>query len=632
MAPPKRVNYTPNESDCLTLHQVIAQEETVIDTIRRLQREHETKRQLLAERANTLQRTLESTEILRETGSQLCTYLMPLLTQLQSQLAAQEADRTVVSAIFPSTSVFMHGWEVIKDGIAALDAALKRQLDRTQERITSIAQQLYSAESLRDQMSNSISSCSSMIDSAQQSIKFKKEGILHPVRRLPVEILLHIFEDCVNGEVDEYHRDPPRVFQSPPAMALRLASICSRWRDVMLGTPHLWRHLRAPTSSWYHPPSRGQFQNHLDRCRGGKVELTVPTGSEVLDDLSSYAITVQRLNLELAEGSDEWPILPSPVELWLYCPNAVSGWEIPSALISRTTHLTAWNAGISFQEDSRSLKRLELCGSQPAVNLTQILRQLPHLTDLDLIRAEMENAELLVLESVTHFHLQYLGLSHWSIDLLEGALGEGLHLSQLRHLELSDITSEYMATRRPFISAQLSATVVRLDFRGENTSLDAVRSFIDTFRRVNTIGCYGDVTETVLGAIYEVRTSQALSPGGETIRCTREIIHAMPKGLEVVVIRDYKGEGRKIDQQLRKMRQNPAADTQPVNVVFENCLNILPRIRREFAVSGPLIVVESADRDLGPGQSDCDPGDVNDWVLGRLEAADELSVQFVGSE
>jgi len=183
-----------------------------------------------------------------------------------------------------------------------------------------------------------------------------------------------------------------------------------------------------------------------------------------------------------------------------------------------------------------------------------------------------------------------------------------------------------MATKYPLISAQLGATVVRLDFQGEDCSMDATRSFIDAFRRVNTMGLYGGVTETVLGALYEVRTPRVSIPGQDSIRCTPEIVHAMPKGLEVVIIRDYEGEGLEVDQQLRTMRQHPAPDTQPVNVVFENCLNILPRIRQEFAVPGPLIVIESADPHLGPGQSSRDPGDVDDRILDELEAADGLNV------
>jgi len=284
----------------------------------------------------------------------------------------------------------------------------------------------------------------------------------------------------------------------------------------------------------------------------------------------------------------------------------VRDYRLPSDLINRTTHLTVWNVEISFPGDCESLTRLEMCGVQPAIVFTQMISQSPNLTDFDLIRAEMQDAPLLEPVSFTHFHLRYLGLSPGWIELLESALRSGLHLSQLRHLELSNITSEYMATKYPLISTRLGATVVRLDFQGEDCSIDATRSFIDALRRVNTIGFYGRVTETALGALHEVRTYRVRIPGQDTIRCTREIVHAMPKGLEVVIIRDYEGEGLEVDQQLRMMRQNPAADTQPVTIVFENCLNILPRIRREFAVPGPLI--ESVDPPLGPGQSNSDPG------------------------
>jgi hypothetical protein len=616
MAP---LNHTLEEAEYLALHEVIAQEETIIEHIRKVQREHEAKHQLLAEKSIVLQRTLDSTEILREVGSQFCTHFMPLLTQLEMQLAIQEDEKTILTTHFPSTPTFINGWGVLKDGIIALHASLKQQLDRTQERITSITQQLYSTESLRDQMPSTISSFSSMIEHAQESIKAKKGGILHPIRRLPVEILLHIFEDCVNDETNEYHRNPPSIFRVSPTMALRLASVCSRWRDILLGTPHLWRHLRRPAPTPPGSPGTGNhFQNYLDRCRGSEIELTIPSGGELSDDLFPDTVMVQRLNL--ATNIEKWPIVPSPVHLWLYSPAPVRYSVIPD-LISRTTHLTVWNVGIMFWEGFQTLTRLEICGVLPSFEFAQMFSQLPSLTDLDLIKSEMKDPILLGPVSFTHPHLRYLGLSSRWIDHLERALNSGLHLSQLRHLELSDITSEYIATIYPFISVQLGATVVRLDFQGEDCSLGATRSFIDAFGRVDTIGCYGRVTKTTLGAIYEVRTSQVQTPGEGAIISTREIVHAMPKGLKVVIIRDYEGEGRKIEQRLRMMRKNPAADTQPINIVFESCLNILPRIRREFTVPGPLIV----DPHLGPGQSNCDPGDVNNRTLDQLEAADGLS-------
>jgi len=333
------------------------------------------------------------------------------------------------------------GSKRVSDGIIALDASLKRQLRRTRERITSVTQQLYSTESLRDQMSSTISS-SSMIEHAQESIKAKKRGILHPIRRLPVEILLHLFEDCVNDEIHEYHRNPPSIFRVAPKMALRLASVCSRWRDIMLEAPCLWRHLRGPTQFWRNRvwrnlKARNHFQNYLDRCRGGEIELTLPIIGKRPDELNSHTITVRRLNVELPEDFGELLTVPSPVHLWLYHTEPGSSWVVPSDLISRTTHLTGWNVGISFEGVCKSLTRLEICGVQPTFIFPQIIRQLPHLTVLDLIRAAIQDEPPLEPVPFTHFHLRYLGLSRGCINLLESALNSGLHLSQLRHLELS---------------------------------------------------------------------------------------------------------------------------------------------------------------------------------------------------
>jgi hypothetical protein len=586
MALLKRQNHSLEEAECLALHGVIAQEEAVIDNIRTMQRDHEAMHQQHAEKAIILKRTLDSTEILREAASQLCTHFMPLLAQLEAQLAVQENDKTFLAIHFPSSPVFTQSWGVLKDGIISLEASLKRQLDRTQEQITSITQQLYSTASLRDQMSSTISSFTSVIYHVQKSIKAKKGGILHPIRRLPMEILLHIFEDCVNDEINEYHRNPPSIFEAHPTMALYLASVCSRWRDILLGTPHLWRHLRLRAPTLGSPGARFHFQNYLDRCRGSEIELTIPSGGPLSDDLLPDTITVQRLNL--AANIQKWPIVPSPVHLWLYRPTPAIGWVNPD-LISRTTHLTAWNTGILFQEECQTLTRLEICGVLPSFEFAQMISQLPNLTDLDLIKSKIQDATFVEPVSLTHLHLRYLGLSSGWINRLESALSSGLHLPQLRHMKLSDITSEYMATMYPLISTQLGATVVRLDFQGEACSLDATRSFIDAFRKVNTIGCYGRVTRTVLRAIYEERLSRVQTPGELPKRWKWVVVHAMPKGLKVVIIRDYEGEGQRITSNLRVMRENPATDTQPINVVFENCLNIHPRIRRMFAVPGPLI-------------------------------------------
>jgi hypothetical protein len=149
---------------------------------------------------------------------------------------------------------------------------------------------------------------------------------------------------------------------------------------------------------------------------------------------------------------------------------------------------------------------------------------------------------------------------------------------------LSGLTTRHQASEYPFIAEQLSATVIELGIQGSNSHRESIRSFIDAFKRLHTMKSYGGVATEMLRAVYEDRSSKAQNPREETTRYTGKIIRPIPKGLEVVVIRDYTGKGRAIAQQLRRMRRNPEIGARQVGVVFENCLNILPKIRREFAV------------------------------------------------
>ena len=138
--------------------------------------------------------------------------------------------------------------------------------------------------------------------------------------------------------------------------------------------------------------------------------------------------------------------------------------------------------------------------------------------------------------------------------------------------------------KHPFISAQLSTRVTQLDFQGDYSAVESVRSFISTFKRVSTVRCYGQAAETVMRALYELQISRVQNHGEETLGCIGETTHSLPKELKAVIIRDYEGERREIYPLLQQIRQDAAADTYPVRIIFYNCLNIPPSIRRELAV------------------------------------------------
>ncbi|KAK0227404.1 hypothetical protein EDD85DRAFT_853659 [Armillaria nabsnona] len=61
---------------------------------------------------------------------------------------------------------------------------------------------------------------------------------LAPIRRLPLELLRKIFsEACAFVEFPIHNA---REIQSPSQIPLRIASVCSRWRDICISFPQLW--------------------------------------------------------------------------------------------------------------------------------------------------------------------------------------------------------------------------------------------------------------------------------------------------------------------------------------------------------------------------------------------------------
>ncbi|KAF9458864.1 hypothetical protein BDZ94DRAFT_1172792, partial [Collybia nuda] len=65
----------------------------------------------------------------------------------------------------------------------------------------------------------------------------KLKAKLAPHQKIPPEILAKIFTHCVNSEIVEL-RFPNRC-----SLPWTLGHICSRWRQVALAEPLLWRHI-----------------------------------------------------------------------------------------------------------------------------------------------------------------------------------------------------------------------------------------------------------------------------------------------------------------------------------------------------------------------------------------------------
>ncbi|KZW01904.1 hypothetical protein EXIGLDRAFT_829806 [Exidia glandulosa HHB12029] len=71
------------------------------------------------------------------------------------------------------------------------------------------------------------------------------QGLLHPVRRVPVELLARIFKDCMSAYEMTYDTDRNSFKGSLALLGLpfALSSVCRRWKEIVFVTPSLWRNL-----------------------------------------------------------------------------------------------------------------------------------------------------------------------------------------------------------------------------------------------------------------------------------------------------------------------------------------------------------------------------------------------------
>ncbi|KAG8829779.1 hypothetical protein FRC17_006047 [Serendipita sp. 399] len=67
-----------------------------------------------------------------------------------------------------------------------------------------------------------------------------------PQFRVPVEVWSHIFADCIQATIDDFLENPAK--ERMAYMPLRLAQVCSLWRQTLLASPRLWTTISLPST------------------------------------------------------------------------------------------------------------------------------------------------------------------------------------------------------------------------------------------------------------------------------------------------------------------------------------------------------------------------------------------------
>ncbi|PBK94180.1 hypothetical protein ARMGADRAFT_88125 [Armillaria gallica] len=87
----------------------------------------------------------------------------------------------------------------------------------------------------------------------------ERKGLLHPIRRLPAEILLRIFRSTIDFPISRSHTKGDNQWEFHPSdnMLWSIERVCKRWRTGSLSFPELWSFVNVITDSNFGEDPRG---------------------------------------------------------------------------------------------------------------------------------------------------------------------------------------------------------------------------------------------------------------------------------------------------------------------------------------------------------------------------------------
>ncbi|KAK1226907.1 hypothetical protein PQX77_010123 [Marasmius sp. AFHP31] len=136
----------------------------------------------------------------------------------------------------------------------------------------------------------------------------KYTSLLSPIRRMPPEVLVEIFERVCSEETIRVSRSPAIVV---------LANVCGRWRQIVLSTSRLWSTIRLRLNNRWFPSGGGKLKRleylvnlFLERSRRKSLSLTLQTvdgpSQQISDEQLDQALSAIK---GLFHNSDRWRAL-----------------------------------------------------------------------------------------------------------------------------------------------------------------------------------------------------------------------------------------------------------------------------------------------------------------------------------
>ena len=553
---------------------------------------------------NWLSSALDVTQVVLDSSADVASVLVSFVENLSSVISVHGSNRIFgdLKQSLPSTDTAKRSWESVADIVDTLLVQIKNLKSSTSSHTECMRTELEAHMKIKQQSEISLHSLRQSTNALTHSIN-QKRSILHPVRRVPTEILERIFKLATLDErstLREKLTDRRTIHESMsalhctiPRIPTILASTCRRWRTLALNIALLWSFIRLPTLEQYKCLPKAAtvracivglstFQRAKSCIGTSKCEVVVgPTidWSMVIEHLGSIPKSqISTMNIILPPVRLDFSQIPTARLFRIIREGTpgVSGTAVP---------LSSYSLPASLLANTRELDCHHVLPtvSAPILSVTSFSLRLHHKTcfpDLGHSLANFPNLTALALsaniDKISHQN-QFTPLHHPCIITLSitdtviphlyRSLQQGaLSLPSLTHLILLDISSSNNNRGEWSQLQSLLVNVTWFDIRAatqENCGSN-IRQLLDVMPLLRQFSVFGTAVSDGLGAL----------------------LIAPIKRIGKLVISDSKTDGSNVKSYydaLSSESTDRTDDNLSVSIRFVNCPYVISHIREQLS-------------------------------------------------
>ena len=512
-------NRAPLEEETNALQEAIKRDKSIVGYLKYQYDEQKSALEANERMTSAFRHSTEGITSLQQATKQLLQSIEHLHTTFISILPSQQHPE--VASRIPGTDQFVVDWQVALDCLSNVPEIMEQRLSATTGRVHANQMELAAHDSLRAQATQAVDRMGAIVCDLNHSIEYKRLGVLHPIRRVPCEILKEIFEYAVDQEHAEWmDRELCQRFRVyPPSVAFHISATSRHWREIATRTPKLWRYIYAPWSE-HRLFGRTRFLRCLELA-GGSGLVLILLGKELVcwKPILTGECTKQWSSITIVDPKTLPSRLPMSSRLNIYSTHDGSTKiDLPSHLTSSLVVMSCSMFIPQFTTPATKLTTLYLnftCNRRPYPDLGVLFNSLPSLSQLTLdggqcyIPNPAENRifrvhDTLEVLSITPQVLPYLTYELQFISI------PSLSVMKIRDLHYTFTERQILRLFKEANSIKDTVTDLYISSSKVVSNNEGISTLIRSFSQLKRLELHGFAVTPGLEALLETGTGSSL--------------------------------------------------------------------------------------------------------------------------